>query len=138
MKCSLEKMVLCFIDMIFGSRLRIKKNMMKKLKGILVCIALVLPLTGCSTKYSAQRAHNNFKNYLHAFVGSNIDTTNMKKRDQLLSTKKLPNGNIEYHYWFRSYPLEPKCIQIFEVDPASRIIVRADFEGSEYSCSITP
>jgi hypothetical protein len=78
--------------------------------------------------------HDNFKNSLPLTVGTSIDLprTNINP-ELLLSTRFLPNGNIEYRYRYLG-----DCVQKFEVNPKNKIIVRADFEGSETSCISPP
>lgn len=110
-----------------------KRTKMKLINWLFFCITAFF-FTSCT----AVTPHENFKISLRTMIGVNMDSLNMKG-SQLISTKILPNNNIEYRYrriHRRNDPIG--CIHIFEVDPASRVIVRTDFEGSEYSCSMRP
>lgn len=80
--------------------------------------------------------HENFKDALYGSVGQSLDNKPdylwPHERD-LIDSKALPNGNIENRYqYLRS------CVYIFEIDPNTRTIVGAGFEGSEKDCVINP
>ena len=69
----------------------------------------------------------------------NIDWmgTSSKESIRLISKRMLSNGNQEYRF---ATVLSQKlpCIEIFEVDPQTGIILKADFEGTEKNCYIIP
>lgn len=80
--------------------------------------------------------HENFKSILHSNVGRSLDEippTQFPHEKDIISTKKLPNGNIENRYKYRV-----SCVYIYEIDPKTRRIVGASFEGKETDCVINP
>jgi len=107
---------------------------MSKIKRFGLGAGLILALSSCSNLFGPD-PHENFKNKKASNIGCSID----KPRSpgvilrKLLSSRMLPNGNIEneYHEW-RS------CRYFFEYDPETRIIVGWRFEGSEEDCATVP
>lgn len=102
-------------------------------KGLFTYIVVgVLTLFGCSSI----TPHENFKESLHGAIGRNIDNVPSylwPHKEDLISSEPLPNGNMENRYkYLRS------CILIFEIDPKTRTIVGARFEGKETDCVINP
>ena len=93
-------------------------------------VGMALAVNACT----ATTPHENFNRNLQMSVGAVIDTLDVNIQPSLLvSEKKLQNGNLEYRYkWY------PGCVRIFEVDPATRVILRADFEGDQESCILPP
>ncbi len=98
----------------------------------LYLMTFILFLLGCSTI----NPHENFKEALYDSIGQSIDNVpNYLWPDEkaLVSSKLLPNGNIENKYkHLRS------CRYIFEINPKTRTIVGARFEGKETDCVINP
>jgi hypothetical protein len=95
-------------------------------------MALILLLLGCSTI----NPHENFRDSLYGAIGRSIDNVPSylwPDEKALVSSRLLPNGNMENKYkHLRS------CRYIFEIDPKTRRIVGARFEGSETDCVINP
>lgn len=90
-------------------------------------------LAGCAN----EKAHENFKGMLERFVGKDIAQARNFFGSDDMEIKKLPNGHSEYRlttlYKFRGYG---PCTKIFEVDPTSQKILRADFVGSKRDCIV--
>jgi hypothetical protein len=90
-------------------------------------------LDGCAN----ETAHENFKATLERFVGKDIAHARNFFGSDDIEVKKLPNGHSEYRlttlYKFRGYG---PCTKIFEVDPTSQKILRADFVGSAHDCIV--
>ena len=81
-------------------------------------------------------AHENFKRNLYRNTGKNLDEIppyQFPQEKNLIGSVPLQNGNVENRYKFNK-----TCILIYEVDPKTRKIVGAGFEGSERDCSIVP
>lgn len=86
--------------------------------------------------------HENFKAALYGRspwsprIGQNIDRTPrgiFPVSEDLMEIHQLPNGNVEMKYrWWRS------CRYFYEVEPKTRKIVGARFEGSEDDCRLIP
>jgi len=55
----------------------------------------------------------------------------------LISTRELPNGNVEKKY-LEGFGLQRPCIHVYEIDPKTDVIVRADFEGRDEDCVAVP
>ncbi len=92
--------------------------------------ALVLLCAACTSV----TPHENFVNNLNSRVGRSIDIPRTDlKPTLLLSERQLQNGNVEYRYRYLG-----NCVQVYEVDPSTRIIKRATWEGSEKSCIAPP
>jgi hypothetical protein len=104
---------------------------------VYVCI-MMWALFACSTV----SPHENFKNALYGEkgwpvrIGQSIDNVgrgSFPDVKALVGIKPLDNGNSEYRYRFRG-----TCRYMYEVNPTTRKIVRAYFEGSEADCVLTP
>lgn len=80
--------------------------------------------------------YENFKAHLRDEIGESIDyapSYSWRNEKDLIDSKVLPNGNIENKYkYLRS------CFYIFEIDPQTRQIIGARFEGSEKDCVVNP
>lgn len=94
---------------------------------------IAVSLDGCAN----EKAHENFKATLERFVGKDIAHARNFFGSDDIEVKKLPNGHSEYRLTIRykggSYG---PCTKIFEVDPTSQKILRADFVGSEHDCIV--
>ena len=92
----------------------------------------VLVLSSC---ISATTPHQNFLSNLQFAVGTDI----RGRRDftQYVATV-LPNGHIEYRYTQRYPPGRGLCTTIYEVDPSTYRILRADYLGTSDDCVIQP
>ena len=97
----------------------------------LYLITFILFFLGCFTI----TPHENFKDALYGAIGRSIENVPdylWPHEKDLVSSKLLPNGNIEKEYkYLRS------CRYIFEID-STRTIVGARFEGKETDCVINP
>jgi len=82
-----------------------------------------------------------FEDRLQAELGKSIDDARSPSRfnqSELISTKSLPNGNIEYRYAFENY--RGICRYALEVDPATHRIMawRYDGEDKDKACFVIP
>jgi len=108
---------------------------MKFFLAVLLSLIAVV-LSGCAN----EKAHENYKATLSSFVGRNISDARNFFRGDDMEVKQLPNGHSEYRFTIQykanfGPPYEP-CTSIFEVDPASQKILRADFIGTKHDCII--
>ena len=81
--------------------------------------------------------HENFKSVLNSQIGKSIDnapTYSFRSENGLISSKILPNGNIENKYKY----YREGCVYFFEIDPKTRKIVGTRFEGDESDCILNP
>lgn len=105
----------------------------------LACLALLI---GCATP------HENFARNIRSHIGDKWTELGpaFPPESDLINSRVLPNGNIEKTYrstwrfgWDRS--VERICIQIFEIDPKTDVILSADFRGernTEEDCVSPP
>jgi hypothetical protein len=73
---------------------------------------------------------------LHSTIGRSIDNVppyEWPHAEDLIDITPLPNGNSEYRYKYLR-----TCRYIFEVDPKTRTIIGARWEGKETDCVINP
>jgi hypothetical protein len=78
--------------------------------------------------------HENFVNNVQGLVGYRIDEIGLwANPQQLVSTQNLPNGHVEY-----TYRALRACQYMFEVDPSTRRIVGARYEGTDEDCILIP
>ena len=83
-------------------------------------------------------AHRNYQDQLKKAVGTSIDDTRpgtWVDHREPINVRTLTNGNVEYTY---VYMRGRSCKFMFEVNPTTRIIVNARFEGKESECVINP
>jgi hypothetical protein len=76
------------------------------------------------------------ENYAHAIrmsIGSKIDDFYNLVTKRPLSERVLPNGSVEYKYRYAG-----DCVETYEVDPQTRIIRNASYEGSAKWCNLAP
>ena len=100
-----------------------------------VMILLVAPLVAGCPSISP---HANFKQSLYGAIGRSIDNVPVGRwpyKEALIDVTRLPNGHAEYRY---DYIYGRTCRYIFEVDPATHLIVGARFEGKDTDCVINP
>jgi len=91
-------------------------------------------ISGCV--FFAGSPHDNFIGHLNYQIGNNIDEVpyyQIPHREDLINSKKLPNGNIENKYKYRG-----TCRYFYEINPETRKIVSSRFEGDDKDCSINP
>jgi hypothetical protein len=101
---------------------------------LVVTVAAIIMMNSCA--FFAGSPHDNFKAHLYHTIGINIDSIpyyQMPSKQSLISSRELPNGNIENKYMHRG-----TCVYFIELDPKTRIIVGARFEGSESDCVVNP
>lgn len=99
---------------------------------ILVIVVVFLMPEGCSSI----TPHENFLVNLSRKVGkkwNELPSYQFPPEKDLISSKKLPNGNIE-----KRYKSMRTCIHVYEIDTKTDIIVGASFEGKETDCVINP
>lgn len=107
------------------------------MKILLIAIVFLIP-EGCSS----MTPHQIFLDSLSRKVGkkwNELPSYQFPPEKNLISTKILPNGNIEKRYkvtW--GFSGQRTCIDIYEIDPKTDIIVGASFEGKETDCVINP
>ena len=92
-----------------------------------------LLVAGCAT---TNAAHENFKRVMDRQVGKGIDDPDAYPVFYRLregKSKQLPNGNQLYEYLAGR---DERCRVQFEVDSATRRILRWSSEGSERNCVI--
>lgn len=103
----------------------------------ILIIALFMVMEGCVTA----SPHEIFKDALYGRhpwpprIGQDIDMPAIAfpNPKALINTNQLSNGNLEMEYrWLRS------CRYFYEVDPKTRKIVGARFEGNEDDCVWIP
>jgi uncharacterized protein YceK len=107
------------------------KNVITVTIYCIVFLTLVI-CSGCSSV----RPHDNFVNQLNVMIGRNLDdipSYKWPREKDLIGSVKLPNGNIKNRYKYKG-----TCLYIFEINPKSRQIVGASFEGNESDCIINP
>ncbi|MES1982085.1 MAG: hypothetical protein V4443_06375 [Pseudomonadota bacterium] len=107
------------------------KNIVDCIPSMSVVVAcILLPMSGCTSI----SPHANFLQALNGSIGRGIDNVpsyHWPHAKDLIETKHLQNGNIE-----NTYKYIRTCRYIFEVNPNSRSIVGARYEGSERDCII--
>jgi hypothetical protein len=94
-----------------------------------------LLLAGCAT---TNAAHRNFTEVMDRQVGKGIDDPDAYPVFYRLregKSKQLENGNRLYEYLAGR---NERCLVQFEVDPATRRILRWSSEGRERDCVIPP
>lgn len=98
-------------------------------------LPLCLVIAGCATQ---NPAHDNFKQVMDRQVGKRIDDPDAYPvfyRLREAKSKQLANGNQLEEY---AAGRNERCRLQFEVEPATRRIVRWSTEGSERDCVIAP
>lgn len=94
-------------------------------------IVLLAFLTACGT---TQSSHQNFLNIMNGQVGRSIDErSGWRSVDGRVSSKVLPNGNIEEGYTQRGV-----CRYFFEISQTTRKIVSWRYEGTKDECIVPP
>ena len=98
-------------------------------------LLLSLAIAACA---STDPAQENFKQVMDRQVGKRIDDPDAYPVFYRLregKSKQLPNGNLLQEY---AAGRNQRCQLYFEVDQATRRIVRWSTEGSERNCVIAP
>lgn len=89
------------------------------------CLSIMAAISSCA----GVTPQENYARVIAAMVGTNID----RLKETPLSERYLGNGNVEYRYRYNQ-----GCIEIYEVDPQTRIIKNASYEGSAKWCNLAP
>src|SRR5437899_9568442 len=92
---------------------------------IALVVALSVPLSACTSG----SGHENFKRSMQGQVGRSADDPNVPTNrypEDRGSQRVLSNGNLEQEYRFA-----PACKVYFEIDKATRKIIRWRYEGAE-------
>ena len=102
-----------------------------------VLFALFLTTTSCVSL----DPYKYFEDQLQAEVGKSIDDAPSypwRVRPDLVFTKPLSNGHIEYHYVYEN--IRGLCRYLFEVDPTTRRIVNWKYDGQDKdkACFLNP
>ncbi len=104
-------------------------NMFSRLSFL---IFLLMLFAGCATT----SPHENFKAHLYQKVGMSLDEIPpywWPYEEDLIDSNVLANGNLRNRYKYRG-----TCVYIYEINPQTRIIVDAGFEGKETDCIVNP
>ena len=82
-----------------------------------------------------EAAHQHFLSTLKSMVGQDITKTqsSMAWPNRKIDETAIGNGLVRYRYWYVK-----DCIEIFDVDARTNMIVSATFEGTTAQCSIPP
>lgn len=92
---------------------------------------VLIAISGCDTPTNREK----FESYLRQPIGKseysnyNDFRTYVMRRDMLISTEVLPNGNEE-----RRYKFFKACVVVVEIETGSRIIVATRSEGVQEDC----
>lgn len=106
---------------------------------IIFCL-FCITFSGCA--FFAIDPHENFKAHLNSKIGkkwNELPSHQFPSEEYLVGNKTLPNGNLERRYkitW--GFGKKRTCIDIYEIDPKTDIIVGVGFEGKETDCVINP
>ncbi len=104
-----------------------------------LCFIIMITLTGCA--FFAPDPHENYKAIMHSKIGkkwNELPSYEFPPEEYLISSKTLPNGNLEKKYK-RTWGFRKRtCIDIYEIDPKTDIIVGVGFEGKKEDCVINP
>jgi len=96
-------------------------------------ITIIILSIGCANI----SPHDNFKEAIASEIGTSIDNApsySWRHEKDLISSRVLPNGNIENKYKY----YKEACVYFFEIDPQTRVIVKARFEGNKNDCVLIP
>lgn len=93
--------------------------------SIFACVASV----GCSTIPQ----HENFVFQMNATLGKSFDSSRMTWGGEKyhLSTRTLPNGNVERGYQYRG-----TCKYFFELNSITNVVVSWRYEGLRENCKV--
>jgi hypothetical protein len=108
--------------------------MMNSLHRELVAIGLIGLFTFSMSACTSTTPQENYARFIHSTIGANIDTNDIFSDRTPSSTQILENGNIEYKYPYAG----GQCIETYEVDSKTRLIVSASFAGSDKACQLSP
>jgi len=101
---------------------------------VLRIIAVVLLPVAVQSCIFPGDPHDAFKSHMQYNLGRDIrnPSTNWVREENLVQSRKLPNGNIENEYRWRG-----SCRYFFEVEAVTRIIVNWRLQG-EQDCELSP
>jgi hypothetical protein len=130
------------VDMVSGrlahdAGLKIRNKTVANNRFRIFLISLFLLTTSCLSLDPYKR----FEDQLQAQVGGSIDDASLYSwsvQPELVFTKPLPGGHIEYHYQFENF--RGLCRYVFEVDSTTRRIIdwRYDGEDKDKACFVVP
>jgi hypothetical protein len=106
---------------------------LKLIQSVVACMCFSA-MTGCITIDPFE----NFKTFNRLAVGKSIQDRWVTGGVKPLSITQIANGNDEYRFERNMHGRRPSCIEIFEVNPKTGIVVRSSFEGDEKGCVIIP
>jgi hypothetical protein len=76
----------------------------------------------------------NYARFVQSTIGANIDSSDIFVDKSPISKRLLENGNVEYLYPYAG----GQCIETYEVNSKTRVIVSARFSGNEKACQLAP
>lgn len=93
--------------------------------SIFICVALI----GCSSITQ----HENFISQMNATIAKPFNSNRMTWGGEKyhLSTRVLPNGNVERGYQYRG-----TCKYFFELDSITNVVVNWRYEGLRQDCEV--
>lgn len=109
----------------------------RQCRTVLLFVVLGYMLASCgyyADLYNVDRMHEEFILISQKWIGQSIDRFDENYGSGKIESRELPNGNIENAYGF-SYG---RCIEFYEFDPETRIIVNFRFEGLKRWCVQIP
>jgi len=65
-------------------------------------------------------------------IGKVFDATKMTGGDRLMDVKILPDGKLERTYRYG------ECRFVFQIEPATSVVLGWRFEGNDHDCAIVP
>jgi len=108
---------------------------MHSLYKMLCAMGLAGLATFSITACTSTTPQENYARYINRNIGENIDRSVRFSSGKVpISVRTLENGNIEYRYPYAG----GQCIETYEVDAKTRIILNASYAGSEKACQLSP
>lgn len=89
-------------------------------------------MAGCASTTPQE----NYARFIRSKIGTNIDSSIRFIGKTAVSVRTLENGNIEYQYPY-PYP-GGQCMETYEVDAKTRVVLNASYAGSEKACQLSP
>jgi hypothetical protein len=103
-----------------------------KYSTFILSTVLLIALGACANA----DLHDMYVRQMSAHVGHAFNKTTQAQRGTPVSVKTLTNGNMEYQYRHTRFH---ECIDIYEVDPKTDIVVRYGFiQGPKKDCKWYP
>jgi hypothetical protein len=76
----------------------------------------------------------NYADSMRSKIGTNFDVYSRLMGREQIQVRTLENGNIKYQYPYAG----GHCMETYEVDSKTRIILSATYSGSERACQLSP